>query len=154
MSVVKPGIPQLWANSANKFFHALAAGRPIAINYGGWQAELIEETGAGLVLSDQDIEAAADQLTCGLHDSAWLTNAVAAAARLGRTRFDRDRLASELERVLINACNSPASKSNQERVSKLDLSTRGHRDGPNTEAIDGHCGCRRWLQFSSRPPWH
>jgi len=35
----------MWANSANKFFDALASGTPVAINYGGWQAELIEKTG-------------------------------------------------------------------------------------------------------------
>jgi glycosyltransferase involved in cell wall biosynthesis len=30
-------------NSANKFFDALAAGRPVVLNYGGWQAELVRE---------------------------------------------------------------------------------------------------------------
>ncbi len=34
-------------NSANKFFDFLAAGLPIAINYGGWQKEVIEEKKCG-----------------------------------------------------------------------------------------------------------
>src|SRR5690606_29799362 len=30
-------IKELWANSANKFFDTLAAGKPILINHEGWQ---------------------------------------------------------------------------------------------------------------------
>lgn len=40
----------LWANSANKFFDAMAAGKPIVINYEGWQAKLIREHQTGYVL--------------------------------------------------------------------------------------------------------
>ena len=106
LSVFKLGIREMWANSANKFFDALAAGKPIAINYGGWQSDLIKETGAGLVLSGQDLETAADQLTSTLNDRVWLSAAGLAAKRLGRERFDRDQLAAELEGVIIDACSS------------------------------------------------
>jgi len=44
-------IPELSNNSANKFFDALAAGKPVIINYGGWQADVIERNRVGLVLS-------------------------------------------------------------------------------------------------------
>jgi len=40
-------LPALSANSPNKVFDALAAGRPIAVNNGGWVAELITEHEAG-----------------------------------------------------------------------------------------------------------
>ncbi len=49
-SFVAP-IKQLWANSANKFFDTLAAGKPIIINHGGWQAKVIEEHQNGYVLN-------------------------------------------------------------------------------------------------------
>lgn len=39
-----------WDNSANKFFDSLAAGRPILINYYGWQADVIKEKKCGFVL--------------------------------------------------------------------------------------------------------
>lgn len=39
-----------WDNSANKFFDTLAAGKPILINYQGWQAEVIRECHCGYVL--------------------------------------------------------------------------------------------------------
>jgi len=47
-------VKQLWANSANKFFDTLAAGRPILINYEGWQKQIIDHNNLGYVLS-QDI---------------------------------------------------------------------------------------------------
>ena len=43
-------IKELWANSANKFFDTLAAGRPILINYNWWQKEVINRENIGYVL--------------------------------------------------------------------------------------------------------
>jgi hypothetical protein len=52
--------PELWANSANKFFDTLASGKPILINHEGWQAETIRSRNIGYVLSynisDNDAE--------------------------------------------------------------------------------------------------
>jgi glycosyltransferase involved in cell wall biosynthesis len=45
-------IKELWANSANKFFDTLAAGRPIIINYKGWQKNVIETNNIGYVLPE------------------------------------------------------------------------------------------------------
>ena len=39
--------PEMQANSANKFFDALASGTPISINYGGWQKDIVETTNCG-----------------------------------------------------------------------------------------------------------
>src|SRR5690554_2170203 len=43
-------IPELWANSANKFFDTLAAGKPVLINHEGWQAKKIRSQNIGYVL--------------------------------------------------------------------------------------------------------
>lgn len=93
----------LWANSANKFFDALASGTPIAINYGGWQAELLEQTGAGLVLDALNVERAASTLVCALQDASWRVYAGKAARALAEERFSRDKLAQQLESVLWQA---------------------------------------------------
>lgn len=95
-------LPALWANSANKFFDALAAGCPIAINYGGWQADLIEEAGAGIVLPYRDIPKAAEMLLATLNNQKWLDQAGVAALKLAQTQFDRDKLAKQLEEVLLD----------------------------------------------------
>jgi len=96
-------LPAMRANSANKFFDALAAGRPITINYGGWQAELIEEHGCGLVLDPNDPQAAAEQLASVVRDRGWLEQAGQNARALAEGRFSRDKLAHELQCVLRTA---------------------------------------------------
>jgi len=96
-------LPVMRTNSANKFFDALAAGRPVVINYGGWQAELLERTGAGLALDRNDVGGSARSLVQAVCDPGWLERAGGASARLGETEFDRRRLAARLERVLQHA---------------------------------------------------
>lgn len=95
-------IRALWDNSANKFFDALAAGKPIALNYGGWQADLLNETGAGIVLPPDDPIEGARLLAAFVQDKARLQSASEASRRLARTRFDRDRMASQLEAILCS----------------------------------------------------
>lgn len=116
----------MWNNSANKFFDTLAAGRPVAINYGGWQAELIAETGAGLVLDPADAAAAAQRLHAFLHDEGALSAARKASAALARARFSRDKLAADLIRVLEDAARLPASSPSPASKS-ADTRLRGDR---------------------------
>jgi glycosyltransferase involved in cell wall biosynthesis len=100
----------MWNNSANKFFDALAAAKPIAINYGGWQADLIRETGAGIVLPPDDANEAARLLADFAKSKRLLQKASAAAHELALTRFARDKLAAELESVLLNVTAHRATR--------------------------------------------
>ena len=93
----------MWANSANKFFDALASGTPVAINYGGWQAELLEKAGAGIVLPPNNSEEAARRLDDFLNDEVKLAEASKAARKLAEKQFNRDKLADYLEQVLLSA---------------------------------------------------
>lgn len=99
-------LPEMWNNSANKFFDALAAGKPVAINYGGWQADLLQSTGAGICLPQADPAAAARSLAALVRSPRALAAASDAASNLAHRRFDRDRLAVELEGVLQRAVDS------------------------------------------------
>jgi len=94
-------IPAMRNNSANKFFDYLAAGKPVAINYGGWQADILRSQGAGLVLPESDPAAAAKVLKEFLDDSVRVRAAGEAARRLAESQFDRDILARRLEEVLV-----------------------------------------------------
>ncbi|MFS2242854.1 glycosyltransferase family 4 protein [Microbacterium sp. OR16] len=94
------------ANSANKFFDSLAAGRSIAINHGGWQAELIQERGVGLVLDRHDYSAAARQLVEFVEDSSRLLEAGQQALALAKSQFSRDDLAARLADVLESVSSS------------------------------------------------
>ncbi|MGK5677685.1 glycosyltransferase family 4 protein [Actinoplanes sp. URMC 104] len=106
-SFVRP-IRALWDNSANKFFDALAAGRPIAVNYGGWQADLLTGSGAGLVLDPVDADDAAEQFAKHCRDESWLAQARAAAHRLAVEQFSRDLLFDRFAAVLDRAAGRRA----------------------------------------------
>lgn len=96
-------LPEMWNNSANKFFDALAAGRPVAINYQGWQADLLEKSGSGIVIPAKDAARAAEILHAFLSDGDRLRIARRAAAQLARDQFSRDKLAKRLLSVLEEA---------------------------------------------------
>ncbi|GAA4685163.1 glycosyltransferase family 4 protein [Phytohabitans rumicis] len=102
-------IPALSANSPNKVFDALAAGRPVAVNNGGWVAEMIAESGAGLVLEPDDPAAAAEAVAKFVRHPQACEDARTAARRLARERFNRDLHCQELERILMRAAGVSAT---------------------------------------------
>jgi glycosyltransferase involved in cell wall biosynthesis len=91
----------MWANSANKFFDALASGTPVAINYGGWQKDMLESTGAGIYLDVNDYKKAAKDLFNFMNSKSHLSKAQAASRKLAVDRFNRDRLALDLLNILV-----------------------------------------------------
>ncbi|MBD2521575.1 glycosyltransferase family 4 protein [Nostoc sp. FACHB-133] len=107
-SLFKP-IPEMEHNSANKFFDALAAGRPVVINYGGWQKEILEQSGAGISISSNDPKVAAIQLAKFLNSSECLQSAQTAARKLADTVFDRDILYKKLANVFQKVLNETHS---------------------------------------------
>jgi glycosyltransferase involved in cell wall biosynthesis len=91
----------VWRDAVqNKFFDSLAAGKPVANNFDGWQAKVAVEAGAGLILSATAHDQAARELVRALRDPDWLRRASDAASRLARERFNRDFLAADLAVVL------------------------------------------------------
>ena len=94
---------EMQVNSANKFFDTLAAGKPILLNYGGWQASIVNKVGCGIVTWRKSHEQAGKELAKRLTDSNWLYNAGNASKKLGSDLFDRDMLAKQLSEVLIAA---------------------------------------------------
>jgi len=93
-------LPHLQKNSANKMFDAFAAGRPLAINHGGWMADILRKSGAGIVIPPSNANEAACQLADFLHDEPRLARAREAATKLADERFHRDKLARELIAVI------------------------------------------------------
>ena len=94
----------IWKDGVqNKFFDSLAASRPVAINYDGWQSQIALEADAGIVLPADDFSTAAAMLVEKLRDKAWLDEAGRKAHNLAIERFDRDLLAEKLNNVLIEA---------------------------------------------------
>jgi glycosyltransferase involved in cell wall biosynthesis len=94
--------PALRANSANKFFDALASGTAVAINYQGWQKSLLEDWGAGVALGPDPQEGGA-RLLALLNAPERLTDCGRNARVLAEQKFGRDQLARQLETVLHSA---------------------------------------------------
>ena len=106
----------VWRDAVqNKFFDSLAAGKPVANNFEGWQAKVAAEAGAGLILSGTDHAAAAKEVVRVLRDPEWLRAASAAASKLAHTRFNRDLLAAQLAVVLEKAA-APAGASTRRQA--------------------------------------
>lgn len=95
-------IPELEANSANKFFDALAAGCCTAVNYGGWQARLLETHRAGVRLPQDPGEGAA-VLQSLARDRGRIEQYGRNARRLAEKEFSRDLMASRVADVLSDA---------------------------------------------------
>jgi len=95
-------LKEMEANSANKFFDALAAGKPIMINYKGWQAKLIEKYNVGIVVPSNNVSLAAKELEKLITDKKRLLSNGKAAKELGIKLFDRDKLYKLFENVFIN----------------------------------------------------
>jgi glycosyltransferase involved in cell wall biosynthesis len=94
-------VPEMTANSANKFFDSLAVGTPVAINYGGWQAEIIQETGAGLILPPTPDCTAAETVLRFVEDHVRVNMARDAAAVLAREDFNASKLSQSAADVVL-----------------------------------------------------
>lgn len=94
----------LWKDAVqNKFFDSLSAGKPVACNFAGFQSQLAVERGVGLIMPPDNPQAAANQLHDKLNDADWIAAAATRARELARYEFNRDRLAEQLETVLLVA---------------------------------------------------
>ena len=105
-------LPELEANSANKFFDGLAAGCCVAVNHGGWQADLLREHQAGFQLPRAIDQAAAELMDWALQPERIAT-AGQRARMLAERLFSRDLLARELERVLMRSAGNRMSQTEQ-----------------------------------------
>lgn len=98
-------VKEMWHNSANKLFDALASQTPIAINYGGWQQEFINEHNCGLVLDSSDYEKASTSISHFLNSPNDYGKAVESCNLLSYKYFSRDIMAERIEKTLMEAIN-------------------------------------------------
>ena len=95
----------IWKDATqNKYFDSLAAGRPVASNYDGWQAAVAQKAGAGIIIDADDYQKAAEQLVVAVRNETWLAEASKQALALATEHFSRDQHAIDLENVLMQAC--------------------------------------------------
>jgi glycosyltransferase involved in cell wall biosynthesis len=92
--------PVLEHNSANKFFDSLSAGRPVLLNYSGWQRKLIEENHAGFGCTLFSVDEFAQKVLCLYRNREQLAELGRNARRIAIEKFDRDNLSSQAINVI------------------------------------------------------
>jgi len=97
--------PILEHNSANKFFDSLSAGKPILLNYSGWQRQVLEESkaGFGCELCNLD-EFVKKVLYLNSHRDAIATMG-AKARELAERKFNIDKLAADVLAVISSVAD-------------------------------------------------
>lgn len=104
----------IWKDAVqNKFFDALAVGKPIACNFDGFQSQVAVESDIGFILDPLNIESAADRLLSAINNQDWLDAVPNRAKILAEGRFNRDRLAAELENILVDVVAKTSEKSSK-----------------------------------------
>jgi len=99
-------VPELWHNSGNKFFDALASGTPVLINYGGWQADLINAEDAGIITFGLTLNQAAIKIHDFLHDKERLRRSSKNARIIAKKYFDKGDLVKKVEQTLLLSINN------------------------------------------------
>uniref|UniRef100_UPI0035C849E5 glycosyltransferase family 4 protein n=1 Tax=Planktotalea sp. TaxID=2029877 RepID=UPI0035C849E5 len=95
-------IPEMEKNSANKFFDTLAAGKPAIINYGGWQRDFLMQTGVGIQLPRNLVQAKENLASFIKDDMPKLT---ADTVHKAAAPFGRDSVYAELYKAISKAFN-------------------------------------------------
>jgi glycosyltransferase involved in cell wall biosynthesis len=93
--VIFANYPILEHNSANKFFDSLSAGRPVLLNYSGWQRKILEDNGAGFGCSLYDLDEFVEKVLYFHSHREHLRKMGESARRAAEESFDRDKLAAE-----------------------------------------------------------
>ncbi len=87
-------------NSANEFFDSLSAGKPVLLNYSGWQRKIPEDNNAGFGCNLYNLDEFVEKVLCLLSHPQEVKQMGLNARKLAIERFDRDRLAGEVLCVL------------------------------------------------------
>jgi glycosyltransferase involved in cell wall biosynthesis len=93
-TVLLGDFPILEHNSANKFFDSLAAGKPVLLNYSGWQRKILEDNNAGCGCELCNLDEYVQKILY-LHSHRKLLRTMGQNAhKLAVAEFDRDSLAA------------------------------------------------------------
>lgn len=93
--VIVANYPILQHNSANKFFDSLSAGKPVLLNYSGWQREVLEENKAGFGCDLCNIAQFVEKVLYFNSHRSQLADMGKNARLLAQEKFNRDRLANQ-----------------------------------------------------------
>jgi glycosyltransferase involved in cell wall biosynthesis len=95
-------VKELWANSANKFFDTLAAGKPILINHNGWQKEVITKENIGYVLPDVINDDMAKNFAVYSQNKTLIANQQINALNIAKQNYSLDAAVLKYNKIFKN----------------------------------------------------
>lgn len=96
-------VKELWANSANKFFDTLAAGKPVLINHNGWQKELIKKENIGYVLPAEINDKMVKEFVLYSQNKQLILKQQKNALNIAKSNFATDVAAKKYD-MILNKC--------------------------------------------------
>lgn len=99
-TVILADYPILEHNSANKFFDSLAAGKPVLLNYSGWQKEILESRNAGLGCRLCSLDEYVANLLTLYKNKDQLKRMGQNGRMLAQNEFNRNKIASDILRLI------------------------------------------------------
>ena len=100
--VIFANYPILEHNSANKFFDALAAGKPILLNYSGWQRKILEDNAAGFGCDLCNLDEFVEKVLYLASHRTQIEQMGQNARRIAEEKFDRDKLAAQALEIIVS----------------------------------------------------
>ena len=96
-------LKELQNNSANKFFDGLSAGKPVMINYSGWQRSILENNKAGFYLPYDDYKKSALILNKIILDKDLLKAMGISAKNIAKKYFEIDVQYPKLKKIIYSS---------------------------------------------------
>lgn len=90
-------------NCANKFFDGLSAGKPVLLNYSGWQRKVLEDNAAGFGCDLCNLEQFVERVLYIRSHRGRLAERGKNARRIAEEKFDGDKLAQKALGVIESA---------------------------------------------------
>lgn len=100
--VILANYPILEHNSSNKFFDSLSAGKPVLLNFSGWQRDVLKENNAGFGCKQWDVDEFAENILYLRSHRNELAEMGRNARRVAVERFNRDDLAMQALGVITS----------------------------------------------------
>ncbi|MHC4640585.1 MAG: glycosyltransferase family 4 protein [Planctomycetota bacterium] len=90
-------------NSANKFFDSLSAGKPVLLNYSGWQRQILEENNAGFGCELCNLDEFVEKVLYLNSHREEILQMGRNARRIAIEKFSRDKLTKEAFQIISSA---------------------------------------------------
>ena len=87
-------------NSANKFFDSLSAGKPVLLNYSGWQRKILEENNAGFGCDLCSLEQFVEKIRFLETHKNQIAQMGLNSRRIATEQYDRDNIAASVLSLL------------------------------------------------------